>query len=64
MRTQQRLDWAAARALAVKAEVDPRSLFALLRGEEVRGMAGRRARVALLEAGYEVPEQRAEEDES
>ncbi len=40
------------RRLAVLADVDPRSLRRLLRGEPVRGAAGHRARRVLIEAGY------------
>ncbi len=39
------------RRLAVAAEVDPRTLRKLLRGAEVKGMAGRRARQVLADAG-------------
>lgn len=50
------LDEAVRRELAVKAEVDPRTIEKALRGEPVRGMAGRRARRALRDAGFVVPE--------
>jgi hypothetical protein len=50
--TQRQLDWPTARALAVKANVDPRSILAAARGEPVRGAAGHRAREVLREAGY------------
>ena len=38
--------------LALDASVDPRTLQAVLEGRPVRGMAGERARKALVEAGY------------
>lgn len=40
-----------ARMLAVQAQVDPRTLEKLLRGEDVAGMAGDRARNVLIQAG-------------
>lgn len=57
--TKKTLDEATRRELAVKGEVDPRSIEKVLRGERVRGMAGRRARRVLEEAGFSVPEPRA-----
>lgn len=46
------LDYAKARELAVRAQVDPRTILAVFRGDTVRGMAGRRARRVLVDAGY------------
>lgn len=46
------LDASTLRRLAVQADVDPRSLQRLLRGEHVRGAAGHRARRVLVEFGY------------
>lgn len=46
------LDASTLRRLSVLADVDPRSLRRLLRGEPVRGAAGHRARRVLVEAGY------------
>lgn len=40
-----------ARLLAAQASVDPRTLDKLLRGEEVSGLAGERARKILIENG-------------
>jgi hypothetical protein len=40
------------RELAVKASVCPRTIGKVLRGEPVRGGAGRRARQALAAAGF------------
>lgn len=51
-----RIDEATVRALAVKASVHPRTIQKALRGERIRGLAGHRARAALCEAGYQVPE--------
>lgn len=45
------IDEANARRLAVQADCDPRTIRKALRGEEVRGMAGERAKKALREAG-------------
>lgn len=45
------IDEAKARALAVKAECDPRTIKKVLRGGFVRGMPGHRAKAALVEAG-------------
>lgn len=55
-KTKKALDEAMRRELAVGASVDPRTVEKVLRGEPVRGMAGRRARRALEEAGFTVPE--------
>lgn len=49
------LDEATRRVLAVRAEVDPRTIEKVLRGEPVRGMAGHRARKTLENAGYSLP---------
>jgi hypothetical protein len=51
------IDRATLRALAVAADVDPRSIIAELRAERgerphVRGMAGHRARRVLAERGF------------
>jgi hypothetical protein len=45
------VDAAILRQLAVEGDVDPRSLRKLLAGKTVRGMAGRRAALVLLQAG-------------
>ena len=44
------------RELAVRGGVDPRTLRKLMAGKPVRGMAGRRAANALVQAGYLPPE--------
>ena len=49
------LDSATLRLLAVRASCDPRTVARVARGEPVRGMAGRRARAALVAMGYPVP---------
>ena len=51
-----KLDHAIIVALAVKAGCDYRSIKKALRGDRVRGLAGYRARAALREAGFAVPE--------
>lgn len=51
-----RLDAATARRLAVQASCDPRTLVRILAGEPVKGLAGERARAALIKAGYTLPE--------
>ena len=43
------------RRLAVRASCDPRTILAIAEGRPVRGMAGERARRALVEAGYPLP---------
>jgi hypothetical protein len=43
----QGFDDATIRELSVAASVDPRTIRKILRGEQVRGMAGKRARAAL-----------------
>lgn len=48
----KKADASSLRRLAVLADVDPRSLRRLLRGEQVRGAAGHRARRVLVEEGY------------
>jgi hypothetical protein len=58
-----KLDKSQKRKLAVEWEVDPRSLEKLLRGEEVRGMAGHRARAALHSVGIELAQNDSEERE-
>jgi hypothetical protein len=50
--TTRRLDYAIARKLAVQAQVDPRTILRVHRGKPVRGMAGHRAREALIHAGF------------
>lgn len=50
------IDEATKRELAVQASCDPRTIEKVVRGQPVRGMAGRRARQALLAAGYAVPD--------
>lgn len=55
MEPRRPLDTPTARTLAVKAHVDPRTIFAVARGEHVRGDAGHRARAVLVEAGYITP---------
>ena len=49
-------DAAIIREIAVVAQVDPRTIRRVLAGASVRGMAGRRARAALVEAGYLRPQ--------
>jgi len=51
VQTPKRLDDATARKLAVNADVDPKTIQKAYRGETIRGMAGYRARQALIEAG-------------
>lgn len=46
-----KLDAAKIRQLAVRAEVDPRSIERVLQGADVRGMAGERAKRILKEEG-------------
>jgi hypothetical protein len=53
--TRRRLETATIRALAVTAGVDPRTIMRSYAGETVRGLAGRRARRALIEAGLLSP---------
>lgn len=48
MAPMKRADKATVRELAVKASCDPRTILKVLRGEAVRGMAGHRARAAVL----------------
>ncbi len=50
------IDLSLLRELGVKADCDPRTIAKALRGEPVRGMAGRRARAALKRAGFDVPD--------
>lgn len=47
------VDCAELRRLACRAEVDPRTLAKVIRGEPVRGMAGRRALRVLRAEGIE-----------
>lgn len=49
--TRRTIDESQARRLAVQADCDPRTIRKALRGEDVKGMAGERARKALREAG-------------
>lgn len=51
MNTRRLPDAATIRELAVRADVDPRTIAKELRGVPARGMAGRRAREVLIEAG-------------
>lgn len=51
------VDTAELRALSVLGDVDPRSIRRILDGKEVRGMAGRRARRVLIEAGLLDPKE-------
>jgi hypothetical protein len=51
MQTPRKLDASTARRLAVEASCDPRSLQRVLDGEEVRGLAGERAREVLIKHG-------------
>ena len=53
------IDEANARRLAVRADVDPKTIRKVLRGDKVRGMAGERARKALVDAGLLEPEKAA-----
>ena len=50
--SRRRPDASIIREIAVAAQVDPRTVCRVLDGVNVRGMAGRRARDALLRAGY------------
>lgn len=45
------------RRLSVEASCDPRTIRAILAGRQVKGLAGERARAALVKAGFVVPEQ-------
>jgi len=47
-----RVDTSTLRRLAAEADVDPRSLIRLLRGQPVRGGAGRRGRRVLEAYGF------------
>jgi hypothetical protein len=47
----RKLNEAKVRALAVEADVDPRTIRRAYRGEAVRGMSGERARRVLVRAG-------------
>ena len=51
MNTADRLDAGTVRELAVAAECDPRTIERAYAGMPVRGLAGKRARRALREAG-------------
>ncbi len=53
---RQKLDAATCRRLAVRGSVSPESIQRVWLGVAVRGLAGYRARAALLEAGYEPAE--------
>ncbi len=48
------IDSATARALAVEASTDPRSIVKAAAGEPVKGLAGQRAKIVLLKHGYEI----------
>jgi hypothetical protein len=50
-----KLDTETTRRLAVRADVDPRTITRVAAGENVRGIAGRRAAMALVEAGLVRP---------
>ena len=50
-----KLDTETTRRLAVRADVDPRTISRVAAGEPVRGSAGRRAAMALVEAGLVRP---------
>lgn len=45
------LDWATARKLGNQANVDPRTIRRVARGESVRGLAGTRAKEVLVKEG-------------
>jgi hypothetical protein len=51
MSSKPRIDTATARALAVKAVCDPRTIRRVLHGEPVRPGVAQRARAVLIEAG-------------
>ena len=51
------LDAATLRLLAVRASCDPRTIRRVACGEHVRGLAGQRARAALIALGYPIPEE-------
>lgn len=55
MTTPRLPDAATIRALAVRADVDPRTILKELKGRRARGMAGQRARRVLAEAGLLAP---------
>jgi hypothetical protein len=51
MTTPRTLDASTARKIAVEASCDPRTVQRAYRGEPVRGLAGERARAALVAHG-------------
>ncbi|UQA57479.1 hypothetical protein [Polyangium aurulentum] len=51
MKARRSLDAATARRLAVEASTDPRTIQRVWCGDFVRGLAGERARAALVAAG-------------
>ena len=53
--TPSRLDAGTARKLAVEASCDPRTIVRVHRGEDVRGIAGQRAREVLIKHGLLSP---------
>ena len=55
MNTRHTLDAATIRELAVRADVDPRTISKVMDGQPARGMAGRRARAALIAGGFLEP---------
>lgn len=48
------IDAATLRRLAVEASCDPRTILAVAKGTSVKGLAGERARAALVAAGYQL----------
>lgn len=52
MNTRCTLDAATIRELAVRADVDPRTIAKVADGRPARGMAGRRARDVLIAGGF------------
>lgn len=52
LKKNQKLDLEELRRLAVKASCDPRTIAAVAAGDVVKGLAGERARAALIAAGH------------
>ena len=49
-------DQATRRRLSVEASCDPRTLDKIIKGNSVKGLAGYRAREALVRAGFALPD--------
>lgn len=52
------LDASTVRRLSVQASCDPRTIRRCAAGEDIRGLAGERARAALKAEGFELPVKR------